>query len=394
MERHAYSALFGDMQPAEFQALKDDVAEHGFLDDVIYTYEGKVLDGWHRYRVGQALGIPLTVRQYTGSSPLAYIASKNLHRRHLTESQRAAIVVEHSAWLARGTKPQPVQESLSPEIPDTPPPPLTAKAMAELAGVSERTIVTTKQALNTASDAEEREEIAEALIAGRQTAKQVVKASKREAVVARQAEREARPPSDTVKLYACAVSALSAHVEAESVDIILTDPPYPREYLPCWGDLARFAVHALKPGGHLLALSGHPWLPEVFAQMNVPGLDYHFLRILQVSGTQGSVIDRWITRVACKPLLWYVKGREKHVHVMDTVRGTGQDKAYHKWGQAVGEFYQMLVDYAAPGDVVCDPFLGGGTTALAAMERGCTFIGADIDAACIEITRERLGGAS
>ena len=43
-----------------------------------------------------------------------------------------------------------------------------------------------------------------------------------------------------------------------------------------------------------------------------------------------------------------------------------------------------------PGDVVCDPFLGGGTTAVAALDLQCRFVGADIDADCLRITRERL----
>ena len=385
MERHRYSRVFGDMSPEEYAALRADVAENGFIDDVVVIYEGCVLDGWHRFRVSQELGIPVKAEEYCGESALAYVASKNFHRRHLTAQQRAALIVRHSAWLMQGAN----QYRVSPVSGEVEP--ISTHAMANAAGVSQRTITKTKEALRVGVDASAREAIADALIAGETTAERVVKEAKREAVVARQAEREARVPSETVQLYACEVAALSAHVPAGSVDVILTDPPYGREFLPCWGDLARFAVHALKPGGHLLALSGHPWLPEVFAEMSVDGLDYHFLRILQVSGTQGSVIDRWITRVACKPLLWYVKGRENPVHVMDTVRGTGQDKAYHRWGQAVGEFYQMLVDYAAPGDTVCDPFLGGGTTALAAVERGCTFIGADIDDACIATTRERLG---
>lgn len=35
--------------------------------------------------------------------------------------------------------------------------------------------------------------------------------------------------------------------------------------------------------------------------------------------------------------------------------------------------------FAAPGDLVCDPYSGSGTTAVAAMRRGCRFIGAELD---------------
>ena len=43
------------------------------------------------------------------------------------------------------------------------------------------------------------------------------------------------------------------------------------------------------------------------------------------------------------------------------------------------------------GGVVLDPFSGSGTTGLAAREHGCSFIGIDLDPACHEIARRRLG---
>ena len=46
--------------------------------------------------------------------------------------------------------------------------------------------------------------------------------------------------------------------------------------------------------------------------------------------------------------------------------------------------------FAYPGQLVCDPFLGGGTTALSARKKGCGFIGCDVDPEAIKITQERL----
>lgn len=39
----------------------------------------------------------------------------------------------------------------------------------------------------------------------------------------------------------------------------------------------------------------------------------------------------------------------------------------------------IVRDYTRPGDLVCDPFAGSGTTALAAMAQGRRFIGAELD---------------
>jgi hypothetical protein len=43
-----------------------------------------------------------------------------------------------------------------------------------------------------------------------------------------------------------------------------------------------------------------------------------------------------------------------------------------------------------PGGTACDPFLGSGTTALAALRRGLKFVGGDREPAYIETTRTRL----
>ena len=43
------------------------------------------------------------------------------------------------------------------------------------------------------------------------------------------------------------------------------------------------------------------------------------------------------------------------------------------------------------GGVVLDPFSGSGTTGLATLEHGCSFVGIDLDPACHEIARRRLG---
>ena len=53
-------------------------------------------------------------------------------------------------------------------------------------------------------------------------------------------------------------------------------------------------------------------------------------------------------------------------------------------------FELMLEASAEPGFMVCDPFCGSGSSAVAALRLGCDFIGADIDPRAVEIARDRL----
>ena len=78
--------------------------QNGFTHPKIITFEGKVLDGWHRYRVAQHLGIvdSLFFEELAGVSPAEFVLAENLHRRHLTASQRAQMVVEANGWFELG----------------------------------------------------------------------------------------------------------------------------------------------------------------------------------------------------------------------------------------------------------------------------------------------------
>ena len=53
-------------------------------------------------------------------------------------------------------------------------------------------------------------------------------------------------------------------------------------------------------------------------------------------------------------------------------------------------FAKLVVKHSNPGDLVVDPFLGAGTTAMAAIRNGRRFAGCDIDRRYVEISRERV----
>lgn len=64
-------------------------------------------------------------------------------------------------------------------------------------------------------------------------------------------------------------------------------------------------------------------------------------------------------------------------------------RAAYPTQKPVALFQLMLAASATSGDVVCDPFVGSGSSAVAALRAGCSFIGADIDADAVDLTRAR-----
>lgn len=59
-------------------------------------------------------------------------------------------------------------------------------------------------------------------------------------------------------------------------------------------------------------------------------------------------------------------------------------------GKPISAMERLVEDYTRPGDLVCDPCMGAGTTLLAAKLLGRRYIGGDLDEKHVEIARERL----
>ncbi len=196
-------------------------------------------------------------------------------------------------------------------------------------------------------------------------------------------------------LDACSIASLHVRMEAESLDAIITDPPYPRKYLPVYNDLADFAIHALKPGGSLIVMVGQSYLPDILNMLQKPPLKYHWLSCYYVPGDTAKI---WRRRIGAswKPLLWFVKGEYTGPWKKDVIKGediflgNGKDKKHHEWGQPVHDMVNIIEHFTQSGQMICDPFLGGGTTALASIMCERRFIGCDIDQQCVETTKKRV----
>jgi len=92
-EFHEYADYFPMMDDDEFAELVDDVRENGLLEPIV-LFEGKILDGRNRYRACIESDVEPCYTTYSGDSPVSYIVSKNIHRRHLNKTQQATILID------------------------------------------------------------------------------------------------------------------------------------------------------------------------------------------------------------------------------------------------------------------------------------------------------------
>jgi site-specific DNA-methyltransferase (adenine-specific) len=202
---------------------------------------------------------------------------------------------------------------------------------------------------------------------------------------------------DAVTIYHGDCAEVMAALPDASVDMVLTDPPYPREFEHLYVVLADGAARVLKPGKSLLTLLGHYQLPTVMAAFDGK-LRYNWLCIQRNSGAMPRMFGPR-AMVAFKPMLWYTQGMIERGPLMSdelsyVSKGITARKAMHTWGQP--PLYLPIMRLTEPNELVLDPFMGSGTNLYVAKDLGRRAIGIEIDErhcerAAMRLSQEVLG---
>lgn len=197
---------------------------------------------------------------------------------------------------------------------------------------------------------------------------------------------------DRWTIHHCAALDLIDRLPPKSVDVIITDPPYPEQYASVYEDLSHLAAHVLRDGGLCVAMTGKTHLPTYMIGLGT-ALTYHWL--VPIIMTQNARV--WDRRVFTrwKPLLIYSKGTYDGLTFHDVIHSEDKpsDHADHIWQQGDLVMKQIVERFSVSASVVLDPFVGSGTTGVAAITLDRVFIGADIDEQAALTARRRLDEA-
>lgn len=190
------------------------------------------------------------------------------------------------------------------------------------------------------------------------------------------------------------ITALGPVLGDNSVDMIFTDPPYDRASVPLYTQLAELSARVLKPGKFCLAMAGGLYNPEILEGMS-KSLAYYFTFHVYFVGRDASAVRPRgnprpvITRL--KAIHAFVKDwGSPRVPIQDPYIGGGNDKRFHRWGQDTASARYYIDCFTNPGDLVLDPFCGGGTTPFVSMALDRSYIASDIDPVAVQMTQDRL----
>lgn len=145
LKAHPYADIFPMMDGKEFDAFARDCRDRGIREQIV-LWQGQILDGRNRYRAAQVHDLPAAngdtaaFRDFdpaTEGDPLEWVLSRNLHRRHLTESQRAQVAEKLSNLTHGGRR---GEQAANLPLEPAPPPPVTQAQAAEMLSVSPRLV--------------------------------------------------------------------------------------------------------------------------------------------------------------------------------------------------------------------------------------------------------------
>ena len=412
MNAHPLAALFPLLAGPDLEALAADIGANGLAEPIVLL-DGQILDGRNRHAACSLAGVDPSFSEFVGGDPAAWVVSKNLHRRHLSESQRAMVAARLATLPAhrpQGSRPiGPLK---------------TQPAAAELLNVSRRAVqraravqtqgvpelvgavdsgavaVSTAAEVATLPGAEQVEVVARGDVEILKRAKEI-KTARRDA---KRAARAARVEAEATPVEQPGVSWLSGDALAElrgledcSVSMVHADPP--------WA-YANQRLHGTSEGHY--SLSGMPGIVEALNEAHRVAADDSYL----LCWTTFALLREWFTasggllwtyksgaawlktggrpgigfhwRGRSEPLLLYTKGSPRP---LDTMVPAGYGSEVGEHSEKPEGWLKLLVSGFAPTTApVLDVYAGRAPLARACVAMGRDYIG-------IENSPERLGEA-
>lgn len=386
-------------------SIKDSGVRHPIL---ICATTGCILDGHHRKEIADTLGLDCpSIKIYHMTSDAqrrAYGIRVNLERRHLSTEQRK-VLTAHQKKLAKqlkkegktqeevarmlGVQQGTISKWIRPIIPGN------NRSNGHKISLNDQRVKLNKKAQRTVykrvEAGETQQQVADDIkISQRQVGRIHGAIKKKEEAKVIQQDAVTSYSATDINLFAGDFRKVSCQIEDGSVDLILTDPPYPKKDLPLYGDLAEMATRKLSDKGILLVYAGNIFLPEVMTLVS-EHLTYIWTFCLSmIRGSQSRIFKTHVLQ-AWKPILAFTKGGWHFDDwYLDMIESPCREKGEYEWQQNIIPARTMIQRYSSAGSLVMDPFLGVGTFGLAARLECRRFIGIEQDIGRYNQAKQRI----
>jgi DNA modification methylase len=399
-----YQDLLPSYTSPEYSSLKESIGMNGQYSPIIINNQGILLDGYHRFKACQELGIEpkILVQHFEDKlQEFLFVVDSNLERRHLTIFKKAELALKKKPILTEIAKKNTAANlSMRGKVSSSKCLELGGKGVnqkiAEAAGISHESVRKVELILQS-NDKDLKEKARNGQFTIHQAFNKIKRAEKRNAILnevhnAQYVERQ----EQRFRLLNGDFAEQSKEIPDNSIDLILTDPPYDKGSIPLYRKLAFLAGRVLKDGGSLVTYASNCWLPDIFhIMLQDTGIRYLWMFSVIHSGGHQLVYQRNVF-AEWKPLLWLVKGERIREGILmknmgDLIKSQPPDKSLDEWTQSPIEAEFIIDNLTVENQLVLDPFMGVGTFGLAALKLKRQFIGIEIDAEIFGIAKTNLG---
>jgi ParB-like chromosome segregation protein Spo0J len=281
--RKEYENLLPPMSNEAFESLVSSIGDSGQQEPITINEKWELLDGHNRLRACKKLKLEPIFRIKKFDNPLherLFVVDVNLQRRQLTVAQRIELSLKKKPILEELAKLKQAQAGKGVQI--CTPLGRINEIIAKDSGVSSRQVSEMETILEKGSEGEKRR-----VLNGKT---RIDKAYKRIKNVERRTMliEEAKYNLETKSLFdannvilenklGCKLfhgdfrEVAQQKIPDNSVDLIFTDPPYDKESLSIYADLAKMANRVLKEGGSLVTYISQYALPDILDQIRSNG---------------------------------------------------------------------------------------------------------------------------
>ena len=448
---HPACKLFPLLGETALQELADDIKENG-LQNAIVLHDGKVLDGQNRLAACKLAGVKPKFVEWKGTgSPLHWVVSQNLMRRHLSASQRAVVALDLLPMLEKDAKQR--QKKSNEYRGNGRSAQDCANQTGKAAEIAARIVKASSRYVEMCKEiSQSRPDLVDRIRSGELS---VPEARKLVSVPSKngRSKRSKVKVDDAERILHGDCLNLIPQIADDSVQLVLTSPPY-----------------AEQRKGHYKGVSESKfpewvvsWMEPIWDKLTDDGSVLIVIRPHLKNGVLSDYVlrtrlalreDGWFENeelIWLKPdatplgstkrprrtwesVLWFSKTSQPHCDTFACGRdsdrigfgasvrfGTGNGKPVHsgqnfeigsgkarcndvfvapvggnpRWNDHPAVFPESLADqlimtFSREGDLVVDPFVGSGTTCASAKKLGRDFRGFDISKKYVKLTLDRL----
>jgi len=393
--KQEFKDLIPPLTKEEFKQLENNCMSEGIREKIL-TWNGFIIDGHNRFEIATRWDLDYKTESKHFDNEEAvkeWMILNQFGRRNLSNYQRSVLALELEEVFSKKAKENQVRKpNFVPQTfgEQTKKDNETNNKVSDVAKVSHETIRKVKKIQEKATP-----EVKEKLSTGEVSINAAYKEIKKEEKKAeKENERDrlaeiGKNKKIEIDLRLGDFEEVFKDIPDGSIDCIITDPPYPKEFIEVWSKLSRFAKRVLKPNGFCISYSGQMHLPEVMKRMG-ENLDYYWSFALMHTGSRQLINGRSLF-CGWKPILVYQNGFSKLKKPFDDfINGSGMEKTHHRWQQSEMELKHLIDNFTVEGDTILEPFAGSGTTILAALKNNRNVIGAEIDEKSFYIAKQRI----